>query len=300
MAMGSNKGSLMGELVSFQAADGITLNGILCRVPRSKIGVIHLHGLSGNFYKNAFMKVLAKRFTKSGISFFSIEQRGSHTLSKLGRKRGRKYESLVSGGAVEKFENCTHDISGAIRFLKKQGITKIYLQGHSTGCQKAVYYLSREHAGSVKGLILIAPGDDYNIWRRDLGSRFPSVINYAKSIARKNPTMLLNQKYKHIDYGAVRFLSFCDPKNVESRIFNYDRKKLSYLAKIKIPILAVFGTKEQNAIKPVKTYLQILKNNAESSKFSGILIKGGNHAFFGVETQLANSVTKWVKQTLKT
>jgi len=53
------------------------------------------------------------------------------------------------------------DISGIINYVKEKGIGEIYLVGHSTGCQKIAYYLSRKNHSQISGAVLIAPMSDY-------------------------------------------------------------------------------------------------------------------------------------------
>ena len=52
------------ELIRINSIDGIELPGILY-TPDTKTNkiVIHIHGLSGNFYENKFLDVLAKTYT---------------------------------------------------------------------------------------------------------------------------------------------------------------------------------------------------------------------------------------------
>jgi pimeloyl-ACP methyl ester carboxylesterase len=285
--------ALRGELVRFLASDGIILHGFLCRPAKSRKAVLHLHGLGGSFYRNNTVKEMARTFARKGFSFFAIEQRGSYDVYDF-KRYGRRKAQILAGGSLERFEDCRHDIKGAINYLKRIGMKKIYLQGHSSGCQKETYYLSKTREPSVKGMILIAPCDDYNIWRHELKGRFAYAVAFAKRISRKHPDFIMSQKFRKIGYGARRFLSLTDPKNIECRLFDYDRKRLAEFGKIGIPILAVFGTKEQYAVKPILEYIRILKRDTGSGQFSYLFIKGGNHSFEKKEVLLAKGISSWL------
>lgn len=287
---------IKGEIVSFETPDHITLHGFLSR-PRRRTNkmVVHLHGLQGNFYASTGVKSLVNTFTKEGFNFLAMEQRGSYILNRAWKGKGKKARKILFGGALEKFEDCIYDIDGALEFARKEGMKKAYLEGHSTGCQKITYYQSKLHRRLVKGLILIAPTDDYNASKRDLGSKFNEAVDFARRQYKKDRKMMMPKKYHKGLTSVARFLSYSDLKNVEGRIFNYDSERLSVFGEVRVPVLAIFGTKEEYALKNVKDYLQILKDNSRTGMFSGVLIRGANHGFRKKEEELARAITRWLK-----
>jgi pimeloyl-ACP methyl ester carboxylesterase len=284
-----------GEIVTFSTPDKILLHGFLSRpIRRSSDIVIHLHGLQGDFYGSSAISALAVAFPKAGFNFLSIEQRGSYVVNDKRKGRGRTSKIIMVGGALEKFEGCVHDIEGAIRFARKLGMKKIYLEGHSTGCQKTSYYLGKINNRFVKGLILIAPDDDYNITRNDLGKKFKEAVAFAKK-HKNEGDLMMPSKYLRGMTGVSRFLSYSDPKNAESKIFNYDLKRLYLFNKIKQPVLVIFGTKDEYIMKPAKEYLKMLEENSGTGMFDGVLIKGANHGFRKHEEELILAIVKWLK-----
>jgi pimeloyl-ACP methyl ester carboxylesterase len=298
--MGGKGLSLSGELVSFRAADEAVLAGFLCRPKRkTKTAIIHLHGLNSAFYRPLTIK-LASKLAQQGIAVMSIQQRGSYNEVALKTYKKGKKEYLVTGGSLEKFEDCVLDIKGAVKYLKSIGIRNIYLEGQSTGCQKSVYYAMKTRDRAVKGLILLAPGDDYNLWRT-IGHHghskreFEEMVAFAKSKLKKDPMTLMATKYPGVRYSVRRFLSFADLKNVEARIFNYDAPKLKEFGSVKIPVLAILGTKDEFLTKPAKEYLRILGKNTSSPNFMGLLIKGAGHGLTGREPEVAGLISKWVR-----
>ncbi len=95
-------------------------------------------------------------------------------------------------------------------------------------------------------------------------------------------------------FSARRHLSIVDLKRVESRLFNYDGP-LREFSSITVPILAVFGSKEQFAVKPVKVCLDLLKQKTRSKQFNSAIVKGGDHSFNKREAELAGLVAHWLK-----
>jgi len=287
--------NLKGELVPFATKDGLILHGFLAR-PKTKCdkALLHVHGLYSTFYRSKYAMELGKAAVNNGFNFLTIEQRGSYAAFGIKRKKGRKTIGFQGGGAYEKFENCIYDIEGAIRLLGKFKIRKIYLEGHSTGCQKVTYYQYKKKDKRVKGIVLLAPADDFNFRKKDLGKKFNEAVRYARS----HKKALMPSRYIKGIMTTKRFLSFSDQRFVEARLFNYDRQKLLEFSRIKEPVLAVFGSKEQYEIKPVKEYMKILKKNSNSRHFNSLIINGADHGFNGKENELADSVVKWLKDLI--
>lgn len=295
---------MKGEIVSFAATDGAMLYAMLCRPKRrSRTAIIHLHGLQGAFYKSFLTAEAGRVLSNRGFTFMSIQQRGSYKTFKLNTYKGGKWGQMTAGGDVEVFEDSAKDIEGAIRYLVKSGIKRIYLQGHSTGCQKAVYYVFKKMDKRVKGIILLGPVDDYNMWKkgnpynawgRGKKMGFNRAVSFARAKARTNPLFPMDARYDGIKMSAKRFLSVADLKNVEARLLNYDSKMVEF-GRVGIPILSAFGTNDEYLVMPARKCLQILGRNTGSNDFMGVLIRGANHAFRGKEGELARFVADWIK-----
>ncbi len=287
---------IIGELVSFETKDGLTLHGFLVRSKRkSDKALIHVHGLHGNFYSSGFAKALARMAANNGFNFLSIELRGSYVIKGFRFKKGRKFKWLSAGSGLERFEDCVYDIEGAIKFLGKLGVTKIFLEGHSTGCQKITYYQYKKRDKRVKALILSAPADDYNLEKHAFGNNFGRAVKLANRLYKKNrDTFMPESYYAAKGFSAGRFLSFSDLRFVEARIFNYESKRLIEFHSVKKPVLVIFGSKEEYALKPVSEYMKILEKNTGSRKFDHIIIKNADHGFSKKEDETANKIVKWL------
>jgi dienelactone hydrolase len=286
---------LNGELVSFETQDKLTLHGFLARPKgKSSKAIIAIHGLFGDFYGSNRNRLIAKKAVANGINFLTIELRGSYAKNSLQKRTGKKSKWVASGCITEKFENCIYDIDGAIRFLQKLGVKKIVLMGHSTGCQKITYYQFKRKNRKVKALILLAPADDYNTTKKDLGRRFNRAVGIAHKLCKKDRSIEMPKEF-HMQYSAGRFLSFSDTKFAEARIFDYESRKLKEFSAIKEPILAVFGSKEQYALKPVKEYMKTLERDTSSRQFDYLIVRGADHSFTRKEKEISNKLITWLK-----
>lgn len=293
--------AIPGELVTFHASDGIELQGFFVKSKkRTRKAVIHISGLTGNFHRGAAVKRMLPFYLDKGYDFLLINTRGSGVISRLYQVKDKKVKRKTIGTAFEKFEESERDLKGAIEFLKSRRYRKIILQGHSTGCQKATYYMYKTRDRRVAAIVLLAPADDYNVVdKKELGKRWMPTVRYAKEKVKKGPNELMPKKLvKNKIISVQRFLSVNDLSRVEARIFNYESGNFKEFRSMTLPVLAVFGTKEQHKTKPVSVYLKQLSKATRSKKFTAIEIEGGDHDFKPHEKEAAQKVVDWLDKVV--
>jgi pimeloyl-ACP methyl ester carboxylesterase len=288
-----------GEMLRFTTKDGLIMDGFLMPSPKPSACVIHVHGMTGNFYGSDLQFAMASRLNKKGVSLFTINTRGHDIVSSIYQTRARLKRSrskhLKLGTSLERFEDCRFDIDGAIRELGKLGYKKFFLSGHSTGCQKITYYQYKSSNSNVKGLILLAPGSDYDANKKNLGRRFNSTIDMCKRLVRQGKGKTLDVVPSGL--SAKRFLSAVDLSNVEARLFDYNGP-LKEIRDIKAPVLAIFGSKEESALRPVKEYMEILERRRAGKPFSYSIINGAKHSFKKHEDDVAEIASCWITKQL--
>ena len=158
------EGTDRGRLVKILAEDGQELDGILYEADESIATVLHVHGSLGNFYHQPFIPVFARVLTREGINLLSCNMR---THDGIAEGYDREGEMKYIGGSVARFETCVADIQGAVRWSERLG-GKVYLQGHSLGCDRVLHYL--ENTGAELSPILLSPCDSYQLQRDWLGA----------------------------------------------------------------------------------------------------------------------------------
>jgi len=288
------------ELVWVTTKDDLDLYGLLT-LEKNKIVLINIHGTASNFYEEDFISSFAKNLPKIGVSVLSTNNRGAGVYD--------AYQK--SGAAVEKFEDCIIDIDAWIEFTLSRGFDKIVLSGHSLGAEKVVYYMrNRKYKDKVNGILLLAPADSYGSHR---------ILNGKDNMKiRKNVEKLLNESNDIIAYGngdvflnryaygshdgimpksADSFVNFLgkDSKVLEGLPFHLN--KLDNFKKIKIPILAIIGDKEEYTAIPIKEALSLLKK--ENNMAQTFQIKDCNHDFEGKEEELTKLVHNFIKENIK-
>ncbi|MBI2173383.1 MAG: DUF1749 domain-containing protein [Candidatus Aenigmarchaeota archaeon] len=278
---------IKGELVRFRTDDGALLHGFLVSEGHDKI-FIHFHGMGSNFYDDFRLPYLTEAIIKSGYTLLVVNNRGHDTVAEI---PDTKYKWSRAGTAFEKFETSLNDVKGAVDFAGENGFSKIILSGHSTGCQKITYYQSKVQDKRLKGIVLLAPADDYNVARKEFGEKFEAILKEAKKLDKNDlmPSKMLNGSF----FGAARLLSVAEPENIEASILNYD-SEMKLFSKIRCPVLAIFGSKDKFLTKTSKEHLKILKERTASQNFGSVIIKNADHSFTKKEKELVEEIRRWL------
>lgn len=143
------------RLIQFETGDGLRLNGILEDVG-SDTTIVHIHGKSGNFYENKFVKIMLEAYPSAGFNFLSFNNRGHSSYVEAYKKGDIAY----IGAAVETFEDCLLDLQAAEKFARTFS-SRVVMQGHSFGCEKIMYY--SRHVNPKLDLVLLSPCDGYHL-----------------------------------------------------------------------------------------------------------------------------------------
>lgn len=270
-----------GSLVAFPAAGGRRgrmLDGFYRSSPKKNAPLlVFVHGMGSNFYRSALKKAFLEAAPPLGLAVLSFNNRGAER-----------------GTEDEKFRTCLADLDAVAEFGRRHGHRKWVFVGHSTGCQKIVFWQATRKHPVVAGLVLLGPADDYAVTRRDLGRRFEKKVAWAKRMAAQGkgdaPVTGLYERFT-----AARFLSLADLNHAEANVFRYGGA-LTQFRRVKCPVLAVFGGDEEFAALPPAEMLAILRQKTQSRDFDDWLIPGADHGFHGCEAELALAVCGWARE----
>jgi pimeloyl-ACP methyl ester carboxylesterase len=279
------------------------LDGLWFGAARPKTGIVFVHGLGGNaFSHHDYLEKLANRNT--AVLYFS--NRGHDTIAGLKRRKpsarnGYVYES--AGMAHEVFTDCADDLQGAVDLLRQYGAKRIFLVGHSTGCQKIAYYLSRpvnqkRVANQIAGAVLLCPVSDYaDATHADERKRHKAEIAARKLVRSGKPHDLLPANLWRGPIDAQRFLSLYTPDSKEE-IFSYAQpeKIPRALHKLKIPLLVIFAGDDEYRDRPTEEIATWFRKNLRSPGGAIEIIPGASHSFHGKEATVAKSISRWLAQ----
>ena len=273
-----------GQLVAFPVAGGRKLrrlDGFYRPGPKPSAPLLmFVHGMGSNFYRSELKKAFLEIAPVLGMGVLSFNNSGAER-----------------GTEDERFGACLHDLDAAAEFARRRGHQSLILVGHSTGCQKIVYWQARRRHPAVAGLVLLAPADDYAITRRDFGRRFDAKVAWARrQVAAGRPEALVTGLYQ--PFAAGRFLSLANPRATEAGLFRYDGP-LTYFRRIRCPVLAVFGENEEFAVIPPAEMLAILRRKTKSVDFVDWLVPAADHGFHDGEAELALAVGEWAREAAR-
>ncbi len=289
---------MKGELISFEAADKLELEGMLCEPTRSKTCVVHVHGMTDSFYGIWLVDNLMHAAFRNEMSFFTFNNRGKGTITVFSRLKEHLTFRTI-GTSFENFRDSVLDIDAALKMLRGRGYENFILSGHSTGCQKIAYYQYRRSPRSVRGLILLGPADDYNYQIKMLGKKkFKETLQIARKLVSAGKSReLMPQAAEPSYFSAKRYYDLYSPGSVEGELFNYEGR-LSSVSKIKQPMLAIFGAKEEFAAMPPRKMLKILSHKFKNLYSRTALIPNADHCFCLHEEEVEVVVSKWLRNLI--
>jgi len=282
--------------------DGLELQGLFFSPSEgySETTVIHVHGLSGNFYENRFVEVVAEVVTEKGMNFMSFNNRGHEYISDLvhqpGDEKSPGYRQI--GGAFERFEECVHDIRAYFDFARRNGAKRIILQGHSHGAIKVTYFDYIVPEEEIAGFILLSPSDDFDLQRSSIGNRFDFALETArKMIDEGNENAIMpGDLFKYHTSAGTYFDTFRPDSPL--RVFNLgctDASDFPELESVKQPVLAIVGSFEEAFVMSPGDYLAEMRDKmANATSFEGHIITGAPHNYLGYERELAGLISDWL------
>lgn len=267
-------GSLIAFPVRGRSLDGFWAHG----AARRDALFVLVHGMGGNFYHSVLKKMLMARGMASGYDVLSFNNRGSG-----------------EGVRTERFADCLADLDAALAFGRRQGYRRFVLAGHSTGCQKIAYHQLRRADPAVEALVHLAPGDDHGILRRDLGEAgLARLTAWARSRIKaghgEDPVPAGGGLPDYCaGFSIRRFLSIAYAAAPEARLFHYEGD-LKMFSKLTLPMLVLFGTREEFACMPLAGMEARLRAATDSNRFAFKAVRGADHGFHGHERETADAV----------
>ncbi len=271
------------------------LNGLWFGPKKPKTAIIFLHGLTASAFS---MRHLVHELVDPSTSVLTFNNRGFEKITEIKKGRGESAKWVSAGAAHEVFTECVDDIQGAVNTAKRSDAKNIFVIGHSTGAQKAVYWAFKNGRG-VHGLILLGPLSDYASVMRD-GKR--GKLRVAQALSRKlvraerGHELLPRKMTGWLPLDAQRFLSLNTPDSVEQSIFSYfdPKKKPSMLKSVRLPILSIFAGRDEHADRPAQQIATWLEKHIRNGNV--VIIPRVKHSFRGGEKAVAREIRRFMER----
>lgn len=283
------------QIITIQTPKKYLLNGIFLGSEKAKNVYIYIHGLGGSVFSQ--VKLFGKMVDKDN-AVLAFNNRGCGIVTrvkKLDTKAPKGYSSHIIGMAHEEFTDCVDDLEGAVQFVQKLGAKNIFLIGHSTGCQKSVYYLSQKPKAPVKGVILLAPMSDFaDVFNFTDKKVYNRAVAFAQKMVKEGRGHELMPKsiWPYV-VDAQRFLSLHTPDSIEE-IFSYaTSREPKLLKKVKQPILVVLAEEDEFKDRPMTEIADWFEENLKKQKHQIDVIINGSHYFLAHVEQLQKIIKTW-------
>jgi pimeloyl-ACP methyl ester carboxylesterase len=280
------------RFVRLRTRDGLEMCGMLCEPEnRTNKAVIHVHGLSSNFYGNMIISKLSQFYTSIGYAFLSVNNRGSECINDF-KKADKRDERVVGGAYAEVFEECVYDIGGYIDFLDSIGYSEYILEGHSYGCNKIVYYYNKFKDKRIKKIFLLAPCDVIQEFKLECGDKYDEILSSCREkIANGREYDIVNEPSISSEVFTAKTVINNFSEDTEGDIFRY--RNINYtseiLNNINIPVTCIIGTEDEAALTQNRNVVDLyLKRNFRD--ITTIYINGCGHSYVGYEDELVSII----------
>lgn len=295
--------SAMQKLIYIWTKDDLRLQGVHYLPSKTTdVCVLVVHGMSGNILENYWAHVLGEKLSENGTGCLFGHNRGYNHINDIATKELSEnggYSTRRFGATYERFEECLFDIEAWVSECRKLGYKKLVLLGHSLGCNKTIYYLSKKKSEDVVGVVLASPPDmvamfekkEYQPDHKELLKEARE--NVKKGYPRKWVSNLIWDWY-HLSSQTYAEQSVSG-KSGDNLPVMRNPEKFEQLASISVPILGIMGENDDIAVKTLKEDLDLISSKAIGApSFTMKFVKGANHTYDRVEDGFAKIVLDWI------
>ena len=273
------------DLLYEYTEDDLMLQGTYFDSNKKDVCILFIHGQAQSIVANEFAYKWGKYFSSNGISFLYGHNRGYDFINCMFDKNGN---FVYNGATFELFEDSLKDIQVWVNKIKELGYQKIVLFGHSLGCNKVLYYLSK-YQNNIDGVIFASAPDMVGITKKE-EVNFDELYNES---IRCSENKILSKLVCGTDYISANTFINQTTENTPIDNFPIERNPeiFEQLSKISIPILSFCGSNEY------PTYLkqELLREKAIScGDYVFKIIENTNHFYKNKEVEVSKIVKDWI------
>jgi pimeloyl-ACP methyl ester carboxylesterase len=284
------------EVVYAMSGDTVFNAGLLFHTKKEStkpVAIIWVHGWGVNFYSPSYISV-GRAFAEKGYTCISVNTRMHDLANVEGYKGGKR---VRGGGYWGIASDQTKDISAWIDFAESKGFKKVILVGHSAGAAAVRNFQSEKQDNRVSGLVLAsgsvdpAPPID--------SSQYVQAVPLLSE--NKGEELIKDPKRSFPSYiSAATFMDIAHEPAGYKDFFGIHTTNAG-ITKIQCPVLAFYGSRDdignENTLELLKTSIQ--KQPKGPASVTTTMIKNTDHMYMGEEIQVAEVITKWIDDILK-
>lgn len=282
-------------VVQIETPKHYLLDGIWIGPEKAETVFVYVHGLGSNLFSHYG---LLENLASDNTAVLVFNNRGYGNISRikrLNKKSVKGYDSHWIGMAHEVFTESADDIAGAVGLAENKGAKQVFLVGHSTGCQKSVYYLTRPHHQKIAGAVLLAPMSDFAdtliLEKKKIYTK--ATVVAEKMIQAGKGRELLPSSVWSFPMEAQRFVSLFTKDSVEE-IFGYaSNKKPTLLQKVDVPILVMLAGADEYRDREMIEIGGWFEKMKYKNSGAVVTVAGATHGFGGCEKEVVKLVQQW-------
>lgn len=266
--------------------------------------VLEVHGMSGNFIENYYANVLGEKLSTQGYGFIYGHNRGYCHVNDIATKpinpEDNSWNYTRLGVTYELFEDSPKDIAAWVATVSELGYKRIILLGHSLGCNKIIYYLSKNPNANIAGVILASPPDLVGSAKSEkYTTSHNTLYTQAQELVTANkPRQLLDgMLWDWYEMSAQTYLSLFSEEGLADNL-PVLRNPLTFeqLATIQQPILNIVGEHDDIKIRDLNQDMELIRSKATACPdFQIQFIEGASHNYENREDAFASVISEWVK-----
>jgi predicted alpha/beta-fold hydrolase len=292
----------MNNIVYVWTEDQLRLMGSHYEAENKDIGVLVVHGMSGNIIENFWGNVLGETLQQKDFGCVYSHNRGYNHLNDIATKdlnAQNAFKSVRVGAVYERFEDSVFDIDAWYHQMLDFGYQKIVLVGHSLGCNKVIHYIYKKNPPNLAGVILLSPPDMVANAKESGRSRVYDIqLAEAKSnLSAGQPRKLLtNPLWGWYHLSSQTFLDmFVDGCPADNLPIMRNPSSFPELESIKVPIMALMGEYDDIVVRSLHQDMDLLEaKSLEAKSFTKVFLTGASHTYDNRETELSQEILKWL------
>jgi alpha-beta hydrolase superfamily lysophospholipase len=283
------------DLVQVWTRDGLRLDGafqVASVAPALPVDALcFVHGTGGNFYGSTLFDAVAERLLALGCAVLRVNTRAHDLMSNAALAQGGRRQ----GAAYEVVDDCRHDLTAWLDWLRQRAGPRVGLLGHSLGAVKCLYAAAHDAGLGAACVAAVSPPQLSYSWflAGPEGPQFRAAYEEAERLAAGGrPTALLEVRLPLP--MAITAAGYLEKYGPDER-HNY----LRFVERTPCPTLVTLGGDEvQNnmAFRGAPEELQALA--ARRGRLRVEVIAEADHFYSKQRQELGDCVIDWLRKSL--
>lgn len=279
---GSDARGVTERLVYTDTLDGLKLRGALLRrsvaQKTARPLVIWVHTRQQNFSEPEYIGI-GHLVATDGCDFLSVDTRGHDFGSWYRTSEG----PILYGSAWERFSDCVYDLDAWVDFAADAGYRHVILAGHGFGGAKVLHFAAQRQRPEIVAVALASSGAAA---RDKFTDEAHQLAHEMVETGRGRDLMPWGTGGDTYD-STVSADWYLARAKMHEELYGTDFLPPA-VARIRVPIIAWYGTKERRKTRDVDDLLAWLKGNAvQSPQFIGRIVPDLGFFYAGGEKVVA-------------